>query len=87
MAMAGMGRVHKPSNQGTKSTPWSTRGRRRALESFIGHGITRRPALRTPGTRRVRGVLAGAVSIIELTGLKGRDLLDCPVAALQAYKY
>ncbi len=37
--------------------------------------------------KRSGGVLAGAVCIIELTGLKGRDLLDCPVAALQAYKY
>jgi adenine phosphoribosyltransferase len=33
------------------------------------------------------GVLAGAVCIIELTGLKGRDRLDCPVAALQTYEF
>lgn len=33
------------------------------------------------------GVLAGAVCIIELTGLKGRDRLDCPVAALQSYEF
>ena len=33
------------------------------------------------------GILAGAVCIIELTGLKGRDRLDCPVAALQTYEF
>ena len=33
------------------------------------------------------GVLAGAVCIIELTGLKGRDRLDCPVSALQTYEF
>ena len=33
------------------------------------------------------GMLAGAVCIIELTGLKGRDRLDCPVAALQTYEF
>lgn len=37
--------------------------------------------------KQAGGVLAGAVSIIELTGLKGRDRLDCPVAALQTYEY
>ena len=33
------------------------------------------------------GILAGAVCIIELTGLKGRDRLDCPVSALQTYEF
>jgi adenine phosphoribosyltransferase len=33
------------------------------------------------------GVLAGAVCVIELTGLKGRQRLDCPVAALQTYEF
>ena len=33
------------------------------------------------------GILAGAVCVIELTGLKGRQRLDCPVAALQTYEY
>lgn len=33
------------------------------------------------------GILAGAVCIIELTGLAGRDRLDCPVAALQQYEF
>ncbi|HCI20373.1 MAG TPA: adenine phosphoribosyltransferase, partial [Alphaproteobacteria bacterium] len=33
------------------------------------------------------GILAGAVCIIELTGLKGRDRLDCPVKALQSYEF
>ena len=33
------------------------------------------------------GILAGAVCIIELTGLKGRDRLDCQVAALQTYEF
>ena len=33
------------------------------------------------------GILAGAVCIIELAGLKGRDRLDCPVAALQTYEF
>lgn len=33
------------------------------------------------------GILAGAVCIIELTGLNGRDKLDCPVAALQTYEF
>ncbi len=33
------------------------------------------------------GVTAGAVCIIELTGLKGRDRLSFPVAALQQYKF
>ena len=36
---------------------------------------------------RSGGVLAGAVCIIELTGLKGRDRLDCPVKALQSYEF
>mgnify|MGYP001335389392 FL=1 len=33
------------------------------------------------------GILAGAVCIIELTGLKGRERLDCPVLALQQYEF
>ena len=33
------------------------------------------------------GILAGAVCVIELTELKGRDRLDCDVAALQHYAY
>ena len=33
------------------------------------------------------GILAGAVCVIELTGLKGRDRLDCQVAALQTYEF
>lgn len=33
------------------------------------------------------GTVAGAVCVIELTGLKGRDGLDCPVVALQTYEY
>ena len=33
------------------------------------------------------GVLAGAVCVIELTGLGGRKGLDCPVAALQSYEF
>ena len=36
---------------------------------------------------RSGGILAGAVCIIELTGLKGRDRLDCPVKALQSYEF
>ena len=32
-------------------------------------------------------ILAGAVCVIELTGLKGRARLDCPVAALQTYEF
>ena len=33
------------------------------------------------------GIVAGAVCVIELTGLKGRARLDCPVAALQTYEF
>ena len=33
------------------------------------------------------GILAGAVCVIELTGLKGRARLDCPAAALQTYEF
>ena len=33
------------------------------------------------------GILAGAVCVIELTGLNGRAQLDCPVAALQTYEF
>ena len=33
------------------------------------------------------GILAGAVAVIELTGLKGRERLKCPVAALQTYEF
>ena len=36
---------------------------------------------------RSGGILAGAVCIIELTGLKGRDRLACPVKALQSYEF
>ena len=36
---------------------------------------------------RSGGILAGAVCIIELTGLRGRDRLDCPVKALQSYEF
>ena len=32
-------------------------------------------------------ILAGAVCVIELTGIKGRARLDCPVAALQTYEF
>ena len=37
--------------------------------------------------RRVGGVVCGAVCIVELTGLKGRDKLFCPVSVLQTYQY
>ena len=33
------------------------------------------------------GSVCGALCLIELTGLKGRDKLDCPVDALQSYLY
>jgi len=33
------------------------------------------------------GIVAGAVCVIELTGLAGRDHLNCPVAALQDYEF
>jgi len=33
------------------------------------------------------GILAGAVAVIELTGLKGRERLKCGVAALQTYEF
>jgi adenine phosphoribosyltransferase len=36
--------------------------------------------------RQCGGILAGAVCVIELTGLEGRQRLDCPVAALQTYE-
>ena len=36
---------------------------------------------------RSGGILAGAVCIIELTGLRGRDRLYCPVKALQSYEF
>lgn len=36
---------------------------------------------------QIGGILAGAVCIIELTGLAGRARLDCPVAALQTYEF
>ena len=36
---------------------------------------------------RCGGTLAGAVCIIELTGLKGRSRIDCPVKALQTYEF
>lgn len=37
--------------------------------------------------RRAGGTLAGAVCVIELTGLKGREKLDCDVTALQTYEF
>ena len=37
--------------------------------------------------RRAGGTLAGAVCVIELTGLKGRERLDCDVTALQTYEF
>ncbi len=33
------------------------------------------------------GIVCGALCLIELTGLKGRENLDCPVDALQTYLY
>ncbi|NCF46201.1 MAG: adenine phosphoribosyltransferase, partial [Alphaproteobacteria bacterium] len=33
------------------------------------------------------GSVCGALCLIELTGLKGREKLDCPVDALQSYLY
>lgn len=33
------------------------------------------------------GILAGAVCVIELTGLEGRTRLNCDVAALQHYEF
>jgi adenine phosphoribosyltransferase len=36
--------------------------------------------------RQYGGILAGAVCVIELTELKGRQRLDCTVAALQTYE-
>ena len=33
------------------------------------------------------GSVCGALCLIELTGLKGRDKLDCPVDALQSYLF
>lgn len=36
---------------------------------------------------RAGGILAGVICVIELTGLKGRDKLDCDVAALQCYEF
>ena len=36
---------------------------------------------------RAGGIVAGAVCMIELTGLNGREKLSCPVAALQSYDY
>lgn len=37
--------------------------------------------------RRAGGTVAGAVCVIELTGLKGREKLDCDVTALQTYEF
>ena len=37
--------------------------------------------------RRAGGTLAGAVCVIELTGLNGRERLDCDVSALQTYAF
>lgn len=36
---------------------------------------------------RAGGIVAGAVCLIELTGLGGRAKLPCPVACLQAYDF
>jgi adenine phosphoribosyltransferase len=36
---------------------------------------------------RAGGTLAGAVCVIELTGLKGREKLPCDVVALQHYQF
>ena len=36
---------------------------------------------------RAGGILAGAVCLIELTGLNGRDKLPCDVVALQTYEF
>ena len=36
---------------------------------------------------RAGGSVVGAVCVIELTGLKGRDRLGCDVAALQMYEF
>ena len=33
------------------------------------------------------GIVAGAICVIELTGLKGRDRLNCDVLALQRYEF
>ena len=35
---------------------------------------------------KVGGIVCGAVCAIELTGLKGRDKLSCPVSVLQTYE-
>lgn len=37
--------------------------------------------------KKAGGNLCGALCLIELTGLKGREKLDCPVDALQSYIY
>ena len=37
--------------------------------------------------QRAGGILAGAICVIELTGLKGRDKLDCEVRHLQSYEF
>jgi adenine phosphoribosyltransferase len=37
--------------------------------------------------QKAGGILAGAVCVIELTGLGGRRHLDCPVTALQTYEF
>ena len=36
---------------------------------------------------RAGGILAGAVCVIELTGLNGRNKLPCDVVALQTYEF
>ncbi|MGC6412063.1 MAG: adenine phosphoribosyltransferase [Candidatus Puniceispirillaceae bacterium] len=33
------------------------------------------------------GIVAGAVCLVELTGLKGRDKIDCEIAVLQQYEF
>jgi len=37
--------------------------------------------------QRAGGIVAGAICVIELTGLEGRARLNCPVAALQTYEF
>ena len=36
---------------------------------------------------RAGGTLSGAVCVIELTGLNGREKLPCDIVALQHYKF
>lgn len=62
------------------------RGRRVVLcDDLLATGGTLEAAAGLVG--QCGGILAGAVCVIELTGLKGRARLDCPVAALQTYEF